>query len=178
MTIKSKIQEFNKRWSITDNSSHEEEFKKFKTRVLNSEIFSDIDSYMTKGIMQFCQTLGVENRWEEGHNFDLVSKNIINALVSENNEKRFYRLLQIILCLPMIPRIREILFRDLAEAIEYSNINLAITVKDDELILYPHGEKELDEKLVNEVLIFLNTESQKHFIEALHIPVQSSHPFR
>ena len=55
--ILKKINKFNKRWGIVDDSTCEEEFKKFKTRVLN--IFSDIDSHVTEeGISTFCQLLG------------------------------------------------------------------------------------------------------------------------
>jgi len=32
MDIKKKLQDFNKRWSIIDDSSYEEEFRKFKTK--------------------------------------------------------------------------------------------------------------------------------------------------
>jgi len=63
MDIKKKLQDFNKRWSLIDDSSYEEEFRKFKTRVIN--IFSDIDSHVSEeGVAQFCQILGIKEKWE------------------------------------------------------------------------------------------------------------------
>lgn len=176
MNFKKKIQEFNKRWNIDDSFTYEEEFKKFKTRALN--IFSDIDEHIAeKGVAQFCQVLGIAKQLDYDMYGNSSGDNIIRALVKENDEKRFYFLLQLIFYTPIqtysgfggsIEYSREILLRELADAIELSNINLAIITKGDEIILYPRGEKELDEKLVNEVLSFLNPESQKHFVDALH----------
>jgi len=178
MDIKKKLQDFNKRWDIEESINHKEEFQKFKVRVLN--IFREIDNHVTEeGIALFCNILGIPEKW----NYQLYgdhkwSENIINSLVEENNPLKFYRLLEIIFCLPIqtlhgyganeIKYSKEILVQKLAEALHFSNINLAMKVEDDgEIILYPAGEKELDQKLVNEVLSFLNEESQKHFIDAL-----------
>lgn len=172
-----KIKEFNKRWNITSDSSYEEEFIKFKTRVLN--IFSNIDSHVTEeGIATFCQIMGISEKWEhERFGYRRWSENIINSLIKENDEKKFYFILQAIFDLPIVTDYgypnsadaysKEILFNRLEEAISLSNINLAITVKNGEVILYPAGEKIFDQELVDGVLSFLNNESQKHFIEAL-----------
>jgi len=176
MNYKEKVEEFNKRWSIIDNLSYEEEFKKFKKRVLN--IFSDIDRHIEKeGIRKFCQILGTTEEWKSNYN-TRWSENIINSLKNENNEKQFYRLLHIIFLLPIktsysdysreVTYSRVKLFKDLYEAIELSNINLSITAKNEEVILYPRGEKEFDTKLVNKVLSFLNPESEIHFVDALN----------
>jgi len=178
MDIKKKLEDFNKRWAIIDDSSYEEEFKKFKTRVLN--IFKDIDSHVPEnGIAQFCQILGITECWESAMYGDRKwSRNIINALIIENKEKNFYRLLQIISYLPIqitadyghkVAYSRLKLFRQLAEAINLSNINLSMTVKNDEIIFHPKGEEKLDETLVDKVLNFLNAESQKHFVDALNM---------
>lgn len=178
MDIKKKLQDFNKRWSVIDDSSYEEEFRKFKTRVIN--IFSDVDSHVSEeSIAQFCQILGIKENWKyQPYGDQKWSENIINALIGENEEKKFYRLLQIISYLPIqtlsgyrpysIEYSREKVFNQLFEAIELSNVNLSMTVKDDEIIFHPRGEKELDKILVDEVLSFLNLESQKHFIDALN----------
>lgn len=170
-----KINEFNKRWNIISDSSYAEEFKKFKTRILN--IFSDIDSHVTdEGIATFCQILGISEKWQhETYGYGRKwSENIINSLTQENDEKKFYFLLQVISYLPIMTSYdysskysKEVLFSKLTDAIELSKINLAITVKNEEYIFYPAGEKEFDQKLVDEVLSFLNAESQKHFIDAL-----------
>lgn len=175
--ILKKINKFNKRWEIIDDSTYEEEFKKFKTRVLN--IFSDIDDNVPdEGISKFCQFLGIPEKWK--HSF--VGRRkwttvIIDSLIQENDEKKFYRLLKIIFSLPIRPTddfnyeitySKDILYRKLAEAIKFSKVNLAITKKDEEIILFPRGEEKLDQKLVEEVLSFLNNKSNKHFVDALN----------
>jgi len=176
MDIKKKLQEFNKRFNFIDDSSYNEEFIKFKTRVLN--IFTHIDNHVSdKGIALFCQILGIPEKWVHLPYGKSYSENIINALVREDNEKKFYRLLQIIFSfLPIetsrniyyeIEYSREKLINQISEAIDLSNINLSITVKKEEVIFYPKGETTLDKVLVDEVLSFLNEESQKHFIDAL-----------
>ena len=175
MDIAKRIQEFNKRWNISEEVNYKEEFNQFKIRVLN--IFFNIDNCFTRdGISTFCQALGIPEKWEErdtGLDYITVSKNVINSLRQDNGEREFYRLLQIIFDLPMINftytggNSKSFFFKKLSEAINFSKVNLAITMKDDEVILYPTGEKEFDQKLVNEVLSFLNDDSQKHFIDAL-----------
>ncbi|GAH57039.1 unnamed protein product, partial [marine sediment metagenome] len=101
--ILKKINKFNKRWEIIDDSTYEEEFKKFKTRVLN--IFSDIDDNVPdEGISKFCQFIGIPEKWK--HSF--VGRRkwttvIIDSLIQENDEKKFYRLLKIIFSLPIRP---------------------------------------------------------------------------
>jgi len=177
--ILKKINKFNKRWEIIDDLTYEEEFKKFKTRVLN--IFLDIDNHVTdEGISKFCQILGIPEKWK----YALVgyrkwTKVIIDSLLQENDENKFYRLLQIIFSLPIqtqttsdyfgeIVYSRDILYRKLADAIKFSKVNLAITKKDEEIILFPRGEEKLDQKLVEEVLSFLNDKSNKHFVDALN----------
>ena len=174
MNIKKTLQEFNKRWSVIEDSSYQEEFKKFRTRVLN--IFGEIDAYVEEdGISQFCQILGIAELWMPGtltprHS----SSNIIRALVRETDEKKFYYLLQIISFLPIRmsqpPHYREqraFFFDRLAEAIELSNINLSMMVKKNEIIFYPKGEEQFDRALVEDVLSFLNPDSQVHFVDAL-----------
>jgi len=177
MDFKKKLQEFNKRWDIIESSSYEEEFKKFKTRIFN--ILLDIDAHVAdEGIAQFCQILGIPERWQR-HAYDRKSSNnIITALCEENREKEFYRILQIISLLPVQTASdysgediysRAILFQKIGEAIELSNINLSITASGKEIIFYPRGEQKLDDVLVDEVLSFLSPESQRHFVDALNL---------
>jgi len=175
--ILKKINKFNKRWEIIDDSTYEEEFEKFKIRVLN--IFSDIDDNVTdEGISKFCQFLGIPEKWK----YPLGgrrrwTKVIIDSLHQETDDNKFYRLLQIIFCLPFrttddfmggITYSKDILYKELAEAIKFSKVNLTITKKDKEIILFPRGEEKLDQKLVEEVLSFLNDKSSKHFVDALN----------
>lgn len=177
--ILKKINKFNKRWEIIDDSTYEQEFKKFKNRVLN--IFLDIDDHvLDEGISLFCQLLGIPEKWK--HSFVGRRKGttvIIDSLRQENDDNKFYRLLQIIFYLPIqtsvddyymneITYSKDILYRKLAEAIKFSKVNLAITKKDEEIILFPRGEEKLDQKLVEGVLSFLNDKSNKHFIDALN----------
>ncbi|MCH8987051.1 hypothetical protein IIA94_02690, partial [Patescibacteria group bacterium] len=122
-------------------------------------------------------------QWNEGAFFDVYQgnqhgQNIIRALRQENEEKRFYFLLEIILNLAIInqygPRAymieysREKLIEGFLKALEFSNVNLAVSVKNEKIILYPKGEKKFDEELVDEVLSFLNSKSQQHFVDALN----------
>lgn len=159
------IKDFNKRWNIPD-FPYEAEFKNFKTRVLN--ILDNIDNLVTAGgISKFCQILGVPEHWGQAdYGSSKWSQNIINALQKENDEKKFYFLLQIVFNLP-IPNVRGSLLKQLEEALDFSNVNLAITVRNNAVILYPKGEKKLDQELVDEVLSFLDINSQRHFIQAL-----------
>jgi len=175
-TIRKKLEEFNKRWNISDEQNYAQEFSKFKVRIIN--IFEDIDIHVNdEDIKLFCKILGIKEVWHSspysfgGH----WSKNIINALKNEDNEREFYRLLQIIFYLPIKSSYKNrgyeygknLLFKETKEALNLSNVNLTITMQGDDVIFYPKGEKEFDEKLVNQVLIFLNDESQRHFIDAL-----------
>lgn len=172
--IKKKLEEFNKRWSIVDDISYKDEFSKFKIRIFN--IFKYIDRHVdADGIALFCNILGIAEKWDTNYR-GASSKNIINALCEENDEKKFYRILEIIFTLPMkieysrYPDVifsRQILYSQTKEVVEFSNINLAITKKDGEVIFYPKGEKALDKVLVEQVLRFLNDKSQKHFVDAL-----------
>ncbi len=130
--IKEKIKRFNKRWGIVDDSSYEEEFEKFRTRIFN--IMQNIDNHVTKeGISTFCQILGIKETWRtRGIYSSYYSTNIIDALYREKDEKRFYQLLEIVFLLPIQTTIdydtmhrynKEILYREVANAIELSNIN-------------------------------------------------------
>lgn len=183
MDIKEKLSNFNKRWSFEDVSSYEEEFEKFKKRVLN--IFSDVDNHVTEeGIKQFCQILGITEKWQYLTFDRKQSKNIVSALVQEDNEKNFYRLLQIISFLPIRTSVaigvgatsysRQKLFRQLGEAIDFSNVNLAMVVENEEVVFRPKGESKFDEILVDQVVSFLNPASQKHFINALELSLNFS----
>lgn len=172
MDIKKRLQEFNKRFDFIEDSTYEEEFKKFKTRVLN--IFAHIDYGVSpEGIALFCRILGIPEVWHSRY-MSSYSENIIDELRRENDEKKFYRILQIIFSFIPIKTdydtgfSRDKLISQISEAIEFSNINLSITISEENVIFYPRGEKALDKLLVNDIFSFLNEESQKHFIDALN----------
>jgi len=167
-----KIQEFNKRWGIQDSLSYGEEFRKFKVRVLN--IFREVDAAISEeDIAEFCQILGIQEHWKaEIYGYNRWSENVIDALRAETDEKKFYFLLQVIAHFSM--REKQEKFSQLRKAIDLSNINLAMTVKNGEIIFHPRGEEKLDEKLVEEVMSFLNPDSQRHFIDALRFYQQGT----
>lgn len=156
--IVKKVDAFNKRWGIVNDSTYLEEFNLFRNRALN--ILNTIDQMLTpEASRTFCTILGIR----QDNMFDVKY-----ALAREYREMRYYLMLQVIFDLPFTTGFNKGLIRaELMEAIEFSKINLAATVQNGELILYPRGEKELDVKLVDEVLSFLNNGSQKHFIGAL-----------
>jgi len=171
-----KIQQINKRWKIQDNDTYENEFLKFKQRLLND--FSDIDFHITKeGISEFCRALAVPEQYQSNVAGSKWSTIVIDQLQQETNEKNFYKLIEIVFALPILHKYgpggrieysKEILLNKVQDALEYSQINLAITVSNkDEVILFPAGEKKLDKQLVDSVLSFLDEHSSKHFTEAL-----------
>ena len=192
MNLTNRMEEFNKRWSITSSDSHEVSFNKFKTRVLN--IFEDIDDHVTKeSVAKFCQVFGVREVWNTGYSDHSWSTNIHDKLNNENDEKELFRSIEVIFSLHIressnysreITYSRDILFRKMAAAIELSNINVAITATTQgEVILYPKGIKLLDNVLVDTPLIFLNKASAEHFIQALQFyqdkePVKSAESLR
>lgn len=192
MNLKSKMEKFNKRWNITSSDSYEESFKKFKTRILN--IFVDIDRHVTDGsIVAFCQYYGIKEIWHSQPYGDRSwSTNVIDRLEAEENEKEFYRLIELIFFLDITSTVgydrsytysKNILLREVMNAVELSDVNVAITVSNEEVILYPRGEKELDEELVNRTLSFLNDQSNEHFEHALKFyqaknPIKSAESLR
>ncbi len=167
MNLKDKMEKFNKRWGIISEDSYEEAFDKFKTRTLN--IFKGIDGYVTKeSISAFCQCYGVEEKWHTLPYSDYSwSENIWNALIEEDNEIKFYRLIELILSLDFQTNRRKILLKKINDAINFSEVNVDIALNENEIILHPKGEEELDEKLVNRVFSFLNNDSSNHFEQAL-----------
>ncbi|MBU4216412.1 hypothetical protein L6270_01365 [Candidatus Parcubacteria bacterium] len=176
MNLRERMEKFNKRWSVESSESYEEAFKKFKTRILN--IFKNIDSYVSKeSVSLFCQYYGIEEVWKSETFGDRVwSKNIENRLYQENSEKEFYRLIELIFSLEISSRTgydrrdiysRSILYDKVLDAVNYSDINLSITVAGDDVILYPKGEEVLDDKLVDHPLSFLKSNSADHFVQAL-----------
>ena len=168
LEIDKKLKEFNKRFSITETSTHQEEFQKFRIRIFNA-IENPDEYFLPEGILFFCQIFGIPIKWHhDPYEVRTWSTNIKDALKSELDEKRFFKMIQTFFHLPThIEDSKIFFFNAISHSIDLSNVNLAITKKEDEVILYPRGEKFLDNNLVEEILKFLNPESQKHFIEAL-----------
>jgi hypothetical protein len=176
MNLKEKMDKFNKRWSITSTDSYEDAFRKFKTRILN--IFENIDSHMTEeSITAFCQYYGIKEIWHSGMMDNIWGTNISDRLDKENDEKEFYKLMELIFSLDIRSTTgygrarytysKDVLYGKVVEAVELSDVNVSVTVSDGEVIFYPKGEKTLDQELVDSPLTFLNKESAEHFIQAL-----------
>ena len=184
MNLKERMEKFNKRWNITSVDSYEEAFSKFKTRILN--IFKDIDRHLNdKSITVFCQYYGIEEVWHSQMYSDHSwSTNVIDQLNNESDEKEFYRLIELIFSLDISSTVgydhsynysKNILFREVSDAVDLSDVNISITATDGDVILYPKGEKLLDDELVNSPLSFLNKESADHFVQALQFYQAKKH---
>lgn len=177
MNLKERMEKFNKRWCITSTDSYEVAFSKFRTRILN--IFKGIDNHLTdNSITVFCQYYGIEEVWHTQMYGDRSwSTNVIDRLKQENDEKEFYRLIELLFSLDITSTMdfgghgytynKNILFREVSSAVELSDVNVSITATDGEVILYPKGEQMLDCELVETPLSFLNKESAEHFVHAL-----------
>lgn len=62
---------------------------------------------------------------------------------------------------------KSILINKVVKAVEMSDVNVAITQSENGIVLYPKGEKILDEELVNKTLSFLPKDSNEHFEKSL-----------
>ena len=173
MDFKTKIDIFRKRFGMLDIYDEAEELSKFKTRILN--IFEDIDyNVEEKDIIKFCTCFG--KRVARGFQGGIeLGQNIFNSLESEIDGKQFYLLIETIFMLNIKTKrdrydviySKNLLYRDLKEAVDISKINVSVTLVDGEVIFHPRGEEKLDTVLIEEVFSFLNPESQRHFISAL-----------
>lgn len=96
------------------------------------------------------------------------SQNIIRSLTNEDKEAQFYKLLEIIFCLPFQYSYKRTEYiSSLHNIIILSNVNLAMSYSNGEVILFPKGEEILDASLVNDVLDFLPKSAKDHFHDAL-----------
>ncbi len=180
--LKNIMQKFDQRFNLQGSKNNpKEEFLRFKTRILND--IKGIDQYVTKNsVSKFCKFLGIQENWHQTYMGDTLSQNIIKSFTNEENDIKFYKLLQILLSLNIPLRSsgfsqsytavfsKHILYQKIKDSIELSNINLAIIMLDnEEVVLYPRGEEKLDDKLVNKVMSFLDEKSNKHFVDALQL---------
>ncbi|MFA7361774.1 MAG: hypothetical protein WC139_12135 [Candidatus Kapaibacterium sp.] len=172
--IKQKLEEFDKRWNIINDLDYQTEFEKFRLRIinlLNTNRLLITSEYLKK----FCQIWALEYN-EDLYLSTIFQNTVINSSKTENNEKHFYKLIQSLFYLPdegwynrysnEMKYITD-LFDIIQDIVNYSNINLSVSINNFNVILYPKGEKELDEKLVNQVLSFLNPDSNTLFKEGL-----------
>ena len=186
ISLKEKMKQINKRWNMSSPDSPEEAFQKFKQRILN--IFKDIkvgehiidqtpykgidEAVTKKSITDFCTFSSTELQWKKRGTvtYTEYSTNIIDYLSNEINPIKFYKAIEIILSLDFRSNHHRLeIIRAVKEIIEISDVNVAIGQDSNGyIILYPKGEKRLDDELVNKTLSFLNEESNKHFKKALN----------
>lgn len=179
---KQRIDEFHKRWDIVQSEDYEVEFQKFRDRIINFLKDCDIDKFVDyNNIKLFCKIVGIPYKLKGSYH--VFSENIIDAFKKEQNEKKFYLLINIIFYLKYNSQDyyrneyinkKIYLYNEIKDIIDISNINLKISVVKGEVILYPKGENTLDKILVNEVLTILNSESLLHFSEALKFYMEGS----
>ena len=177
MNLKEHRGDFNRRWKINSKELPKESFRKFKQRVLN--LFTDdiIDQLTEESIAQFCNTFGIKRS----------RRTIIDHVEKTESISEICRILEIIFSLDFALHLpyyyHSKVKQSIKEIIEMSDVNVAIGESKVRLITYPQGEKKLDDELVNQVLNFLNPQSNKHFKEALtfyqkNTPVKSAESLR
>ncbi len=184
MSLKNKIENFNRRWNIETTESPVEAFSKFKVRVLN--VLKDINSHLAdQSISEFCQFYGIEETWTSDYMGNTSwNTDVINRLHFESNPVEFFKLLEVIFSLDITNTIgydrqysysKNILLRGILSAVEYSNVGVSVVTENNDILFYPKGEEELDKELVNLPLSFLNKESGKHFTQALQFYQDKNH---
>lgn len=171
-----KMNQFNRRWSIKSNETPEKEIFNFKVRIINvfEGVFHDLTD---ESIYRFCQYFSIRNNRSE-------IERIIDDIYKGKDERKFYQFIEFMLSLDFNTlHDRYEYIRKVTEAIEISNVNVAIKNTNQGVILYPKGEKVLDDEIVNYPLSFLDEKSGKHFIQALRDyedkkPVKSAESLR
>jgi hypothetical protein len=171
MGIHEKLRDINQRWNIKEDSTPAEKFKKFKIRIKN--IFSHIDSHLSySAVNEFCNILGISAVWHSGYR-GYYGTNVMDAINQENNPFQLYKIIEIIFVFNIQDSgsqdLRGVYFKNVMDALEFSDINVSITAKKNDVILYPSGEEILDKELVNKVLSFLSGPPENHFIDALKL---------
>ena len=187
MNPKEHKKDFSRRWNIPSRSdSPAEAFRKFKQRILNA--FRHIENQLTRdSITTFCQYYAINEEWD-CRGSTRLSKNILNQVEKESNLKKLCQLIEVVLNLdfndersddnpPFLEYIscRPKIVEAVKQAVEISDVNVAVGQSKDRIIVYPEGEKKLDNELVNKTLSFLDQESNKHFEEALKFYQKKQH---
>jgi hypothetical protein len=186
--LQSRIREFNKRWNVILDET--EEFEKFRHRIL-----AVIDNVVGRYILQnvgisraFAFALGDKQTPGSAIGDHLFSEELLTSLKGKNlTDNTVYQILSAKSDLPSLVQALQTLFWVLEEkdcpeltklanavqiAVDYSpGINLQVARKNNQVLLYPAGAKLLEEKIVNETLMWLADYPNvaKHFEEALRI---------
>ncbi len=178
MNPKEHRKDFNRRFNIPlQPDSPVEAFQKFKQRILN--ILKDIDQEVTEGSSEyFCQYYGIAPQFEQGSILGdgYYSVTIIDRLKCEKNIQEFYRLIEVIFLLQFNNSNQRLsIIEQVKQAVEMSDLNVAVGESKGRIILYPEGERKLDDELVNKPLLFLDQKSNKHFENALKFYQSKKH---
>ncbi len=164
------MSDFDRRWKINTTVNPEDEFRKFKIRLMND--FKNIDSAMTKlGVYQYCMELAIDEVWQDPDRYDAfsepISKNVSDSLDVENNIAEFFRKIEIIFRSEFSSdHIRGLYIKSLLRSLQLSRLEVDIKVLKKQVITVPKGEKFLDEE-VDTTLSFLSGNSNKHLLDAL-----------
>ena len=164
LDFRRKKKEFFKRWDLDDETNSYEELVKFGNRLFGLQEFRHYDLRGAEN--DFYLVTGISKNHQNVITFlnQQFSQCVENNKIDEVKLKHWFWFLEVFLT-----TIRKNLQTKISRAIDISDINLSIQITDDEVILFPRGEEELDKKLVDEVLSFLDSKSQKHFIDALKL---------
>lgn len=187
--IKNKIDNFNKRFNVIDTDNNEQKFKNLVlnaiVKILNVNIQnSDLETYLLK-YMFITNTKNIivkESRL-------LPSLSIFGETINPNDSLIYSKIRDEIDFSKVIYYIqllfwtdisiinnkdKKLLYDNIKEAIELSNVNIRLKCVTDsnsnaQYIFYPRGAKELDNKLVNDVAVWLikYPKSQQKFISSL-----------
>ncbi len=187
MNLKEHRKDFSRRWNIPlQLDSPEEAFRQFKQRILNA--FRHIENQLTNdSITEFCQYYAIDEKWS---NIDStrLSKNILSQVEKENDLIKLCQLIETVLDLDFnhernydnphyveVISCRPKIVEAVKQAVEMSDVNVVFRESKGRIVLYPEGEKKLDDELVNKTLLFLDPESNKHFENALKFYQSKKH---
>ena len=170
MNFKEHQIQFKKRWNIKLNPTFEVSFEKFHTRCMNN-LSEEVCNILHKDevINMYLDYYAISSSGIQ------YSDIIINKLYAVHDSPiEFYLLIErIALIIKELNLNSASLIQSLKQTIQYalnlSDVDITLGEKEDEIIFYPKGEKELDNNLVNKALEFLNQESNFHFIKSLNL---------
>jgi hypothetical protein len=171
------IKSTKKHFGVVQQSDASAEFDAFRKRVLNV-LVERVRLIRPEGVRRFYQVVSEPIRLTEapfgGSRPDYQV--VIEKLWGEKDPGRFLFLLQVVLELPFFgygdvmgfygdPRATFI--NDLQEAIRMSEVDVELTVTQEQVIIRPRGERELEQHLVDGVLGMLQGSALAHFTAAL-----------
>ncbi len=162
------LESFKKRRNIKYSNNPQEDFLKFKQRIINT--FSGIDALITtQGVEEFCIIFWINITLHSDYLWGYTWTNINDHLHSANTVSDICLILEVIYQLPSnisfeVKKKFKILFEQI---LPFSNINCRIIEADNKLVSYPAGEDILDEAIINTILSFLDSKSNKLFEDAL-----------